>query len=76
MKEEGRGGSPKQKLIFLGGKTYSKNEVFETISYFRSLADTSNVIKIKEFFKKFDQKEFLKKQISSIFKFLDGDKKG
>lgn len=33
-------------------------------------------ISIKEFFKKFENKVYLKKQLSSIFKYLDYEKKG
>ena len=76
MTETSKKGSPQNKLLFLKGQTYSKKDIFGTISYFKTLSDSENVIKIKEFFKRFDKKAFLKKQITSIFKFLDGDKKG
>lgn len=69
-------GKKPQKLLFLKGKTYSKKEIFDTISYFRTLSEHENTIKVKEFMKKYDKKLFLKKQLTSIFKFLDTDKKG
>lgn len=76
MTETSKRGSPTSKLLFLKGQTYSKKDIFGTISYFKALSESEDVIRIKEFFKRFDKKAFLKKQISSIFKFLDGDKKG
>jgi Ca2+-binding EF-hand superfamily protein len=66
----------KRKLIFLNGHTHSKNEIFETIDYFKIFAEADEKISIKEFFKKFDNKAYMKKQLSSIFKYLDSDKTG
>ncbi len=66
----------KRKLIFLNGHTHSKNEIFETINYFKIFAENDDKISIKEFFKKFDNKAYMKKQLSSIFKYLDYDKNG
>lgn len=58
-------------MIFLNGQTYNKREMLESIAYFKTLSETEDCINIKEFFKKFAKKAFLKKQVSNLFKFLD-----
>lgn len=68
--------SEKQKLIFLKGKTYSKKDIFDTINYFKTISDNEEKVGIKDFFKRFERKTFLKKQLSSIFKLLDHEQKG
>lgn len=67
----GKGEASRQKLIFLRGQTYSKKDVFETINYFKTISDSEEKVSIKDFFKKFEKKTFMKKQLSSIFKLLD-----
>ena len=66
----------KQKLIFLKGKTYSKKDIFDTITYFKNISDNEEKVGIKDFFKRFEKKNFMKKQLSSIFKLLDYENKG
>ena len=63
-------------FLFLNGRSISKADIFETIIYFKTLSNNQPEIRIKEFFKTFEKKVFMKKQLSSLFRYFDHSKKG
>jgi hypothetical protein len=66
----------KSKVLILNGKLTSKEDIFETIKYFKSLSGNKSEIKQKDFALSFDKKEFITKQIGSLFKHFDVKNKG
>lgn len=64
------------KVLILNGKITNKEDIFETIKYFKSLSGNKPEIKPKEFVHSFDKKIFIKKQIGALYNFFDIKKKG
>lgn len=65
-----------KKVLLLNGKITNKQDIFETIRYFKTLSGNKGEIKMKQFCSGFEKKPFMKKQVSSLYKYFDEKQKG
>lgn len=63
-------------MLILNGKITSKEDVFETVRYYKTLACGKTEMRMKEFCAGFEKKPFMKKQVNSLYKYFDQRKKG
>ena len=63
-------------MLILNGKITSKEDIFEIVRYYKTLAGGKSEMKMKEFCAGFEKKPFMKKQVNSLYKYFDKKKRG